>query len=621
MKNQFSRLCRTVVLVWMGAIGLCTVSLADPDMDPPGRVARINLAEGPVSVQTGGNPQWLSDVANRPLTSGDKVWADQNARVELHVGSTAVRLGAETGITLGTVDDRALRLQVSAGSVQIRVRALGPDETLDVSTPFAHVAVLTPGNYRIDVSPRGDEMRVASTQGRVAVTDGSGDVAVDSGREVHFHGSVAAAEVGRLATLDDLDRWAADRDRREDRAESVRYVSRDTTGYEDLDDYGAWQTVDDYGPVWYPRVAADWSPYRFGHWVWISPWGWTWVDDAPWGFAPFHYGRWVYARGAWGWVPGPRGNVPYYAPALVGWVGGFGVGIVAAAAPVAWFPLGWNEVYVPSYRVSARYVQNVNITNIHVTNVAVVNEYYDRARAGQGHEFRPQEYRNFAVNGAVIATTRSAFASGQAVHAHPAELPHVDHPRIETTAPAVPPGAASYGRPAGVSPRPEIFNRPTGTIPLPPIGPSGSPRPVPPRTPDYRPAAPAAAVPAVTPTPTPMPRQPVPHNEWRPAPDAARPSPPVERPTEYPASPAYRPTPVQVPSQRQAPPPEGRPAPEAAPPVYESRPPAQPVPEYHPAPSAVPREAPRPPAAPPPPPKPAAPSQKEKRDERGDRPH
>ena len=85
-----------------------------------------------------------------------------------------------------------------------------------------------------------------------------------------------------------------------------RYVSDDVIGYEDLDDYGGWRPVPDYGTVWFPHVSVvGWAPYRFGHWVWVSPWGWTWVDDAPWGFAPFHYGRWVFVGGAWGWVPCP----------------------------------------------------------------------------------------------------------------------------------------------------------------------------------------------------------------------------------------------------------------------------------------------------------------------------
>ena len=50
-----------------------------------------------------------------------------------------------------------------------------------------------------------------------------------------------------------------------------------------------------------------------------------------------------------------------------------------SAPPVGWFPLGPREVYVPSYRHSPTYVQNVNIT--HVTNVTVINQAVQRPPA------------------------------------------------------------------------------------------------------------------------------------------------------------------------------------------------------------------------------------------------
>ncbi len=74
------------------------------------------------------------------------------------------------------------------------------------------------------------------------------------------------------------------------------------------------------------------------------------MDDAPWGFAPFHYGRWVDWNGGWGWAPGPLGYWnPYYAPALVGWIGGGGFGVGFGwgggwgfGVGFGWFPLGWG---------------------------------------------------------------------------------------------------------------------------------------------------------------------------------------------------------------------------------------------------------------------------------------
>ena len=131
--------------------------------------------------------------------------------------------------------------------------------------------------------------------------------------------------------------------------------------------------------MWYStNVAVGWAPYRFGHWVWVAPWGWTWVDDAPWGFAPFHYGRWVPGWPRWAWVPGPVAVHPVYAPALVAFVGGgggFHFSAFGGGVGVAWFPLGPGEVFVPAYRVSRAYVNQVNVTNTVVNITKVTNVY------------------------------------------------------------------------------------------------------------------------------------------------------------------------------------------------------------------------------------------------------
>ena len=57
--------------------------------DPPNRIAQLSYTSGSVSFQPGGTGDWVDAVLNRPLTTGDNLWADQNSRAELHVGSTA----------------------------------------------------------------------------------------------------------------------------------------------------------------------------------------------------------------------------------------------------------------------------------------------------------------------------------------------------------------------------------------------------------------------------------------------------------------------------------------------------------------------------------------------------
>jgi len=358
---------------------LSTPALADDD--PPGRVARLNYIQGSISFQPGGETDWVQANPNRPLTVGDNLWADRNSRGELHIGSTSIRIGGETGITFLNLDDRTVQIQLAQGSMNVSVRRLEGGDDFEIDTPNLAFTLQRPGEYRVDVDPNGNATTVSVRAGEGDATGGGSEYHMDSGDRATFSGTDSLTyDGGQVGGLDEFDSWCRSRDDREEHSQSSRYVSRDVIGYDDLDDNGEWRNVPDYGYVWFPtRVAAGWAPYRFGHWVWVAPWGWTWVEDEPWGFAPFHYGRWAEVGGGWCWVPGPVVVRPVYAPALVVFVGGprFGMSVSfgGGGGGVAWFPLGPREVYVPPYRTSERYVQRVNVTNTTVNVVNVTNVY------------------------------------------------------------------------------------------------------------------------------------------------------------------------------------------------------------------------------------------------------
>src|SRR5882672_10995225 len=356
-----------------------TAALADDD--PPGRVARLNYMQGSVSFQPGGETDWVQANPNRPLTTGDNLWTDKNSRGELHIGSTAIRLSSETGISFLNLDDRTVQIQLAQGSLSVHIRRLDGGDAFEVDTPNLAFTVERPGEYRFDVDPNGQTTNLTVREGEGEATGGGSNFHMDSGENANVSGTDSLTfDVGRAEGPDGFDDWSRSRDAREEHARSAQYVSRDVIGYEDLDEYGEWRSVPDYGSVWFPRhVATGWAPYRFGHWVWIAPWGWTWVEDEPWGFAPFHYGRWAEVSESWCWVPGPVVVRPVYAPALVAFVGGprfnLSISVGGGGGGVAWFPLGPREVYVPTYRASPRYVQNVNVTNTTVNVVNVTNVY------------------------------------------------------------------------------------------------------------------------------------------------------------------------------------------------------------------------------------------------------
>ncbi len=349
----------------------------DQAQDPPGRVARLNFSQGSVSFRPAGEDDWVTAVPNRPMVTGDDLWADEDSRAEVHVGSAAIRLGAKTGITFLTLDDHTTQIRLAQGSLILRVRHVDDDDTYEIDTPNLAFTLLQPGEYRIDVSADGSQTITTVWHGRGRVTGGGFTYSVVANQSATFTGSDHLDyDLEQIPQRDDFDGWAFDRDQHEDQADSANYVSREMTGYEDLDENGDWSYVAGYGECWRPRaVAVGWAPYRYGHWAWVGPWGWTWVEEEPWGFAPFHYGRWAYVNSGWFWVPGPVVVRPVWAPALVAFVGGGPGSHFSAGAGVGWFPLGPGEVYLPGYRVSRAYVNNVNVTNTTVSVERVTNVY------------------------------------------------------------------------------------------------------------------------------------------------------------------------------------------------------------------------------------------------------
>jgi hypothetical protein len=368
------------VLILFSVFAFLFATSVRADDDPPGRVARLNYIQGSISFQPSGESDWVQANPNRPLTVGDNLWADRDARGELHIGSSSIRIGSETGITFLNLDDRTVQIQLAQGSLNVNVRRLDGGDDFEIDTPNLAFTLERPGNYRVDVDPNGNSTVITVRSGEGEATGGGSEFHMDSNDRATFSGTDSLNfDGGEARGFDDFDAWCNARDDREEHSQSARYVSRDIPGYDDLDDNGDWRNVPDYGYAWFPtRVAYGWAPYRNGHWAWVAPWGWTWVEDEPWGFAPFHYGRWAEYGDRWCWVPGPMVVRPVYAPALVVFVGGprFGMSVsFGGGGGVGWFPLGPREVYVPPYRTSERYMQRVNVTNTTVNVVNVTNIY------------------------------------------------------------------------------------------------------------------------------------------------------------------------------------------------------------------------------------------------------
>src|SRR5947207_2071539 len=120
---------RGAFLAFLGLSLLGLGSTWADEADPPGRVARLSDLQGSVSLQPAGVQDWAAATLNRPLTTGDRLWADQDARAERDMGDAAPRLGATTGFSFLNLDDHTAPAQPRHGRSRHQ-RTLGGDARL-----------------------------------------------------------------------------------------------------------------------------------------------------------------------------------------------------------------------------------------------------------------------------------------------------------------------------------------------------------------------------------------------------------------------------------------------------------------------------------------------------------
>jgi hypothetical protein len=614
---------------------LCSVFvLPSHAQDPPTRVADLNYVMGNVSMQPAGADDWSPAVVNRPFTTGDNLWADTDGQAELHLNNATMRLGPQSSLGFLNLADNLTQIRFTQGELVLRVRRLGEDESFEVDTPNVAVTILREGEYRFTADPDAATTYVVVRHGQAEITGGGQAFTLAANNSAQLSGTDQLAyDVQVAPQYDGLEAWCRDRDAREARVASARYLPPDVIGYEELDAYGNWRDTPDYGAVWYPTVDAGWAPYSNGYWAWIEPWGWSWVDQAPWGFAPSHYGRWAYVGGGWGWIPGPvaivSGGTPMaavYAPALVAFIGGggWGASLSIGGPAVGWVALGPGEVYAPAYQVSQNYFRTVNVSSTKIVNTVNITNVYNNVYVNKTVNVTVnQRFANMAAPNAVMAMPQGAFASGRPVKQVAVAVPKNQVGQIQTStmtvAPSVAPAkqalapaAAASGRPA---PRPPA--RATSVQVVAKVAPPAAPVPFaakqaalqqnagkPLNTPAIRQSLPPARVAAAPPVKVAPPaKQVVP--TVRPAGAPAPVAPASRPPVAMPVAPQSNPRPAQpnAPANRPpaATPPAPRPAQPSAPPAPANRPPAAtpPAPQSNPRPvqpNAAPPPANRPPA-------------------------
>src|ERR1700737_4683157 len=172
MRNYAPKLVSVLFLAMTVALFAPQRAAADQD-DPPSRVARLSHTDGSVSFEPAGTDDWVTAVVNRPITTGDKLWADQNSRAELHLGSASIRMGSTAGFSFLNLDDNTVQLQLTEGTLRIRVQRLQRHENFEIDKPNLAFSTLRTGISPIMGNQAGDTTGIYVPNGQGEDTGGA----------------------------------------------------------------------------------------------------------------------------------------------------------------------------------------------------------------------------------------------------------------------------------------------------------------------------------------------------------------------------------------------------------------------------------------------------------------
>lgn len=359
--------------------------------------ARIERVEGQVALNNSlaaADTDWIQAVPNTPVSVGDRIYTRDNSRTSLaFTGRNFATLDPNTSLDVLSLEDRRTQLALRDGNAIFDLGYLAPGDVFEVGTPYGAVDLEQPGLYQIGLDDNGGAI-VSVLSGLAQVVGLGGSGRVSKGEMLTLLGQTAAEVVLSRLQPNDAGYFVDDyyRQRYPQRYDG-RYVNYDAylddpyyydpyrqyTGYQyasntipglyDLDYYGDWVNLNDYGYTWRPRVDSAWAPYQSGYWINDYPYGPTWVSSEPWGYAPYHYGRWVNVNGQWYWIPDSVNTTPIYSPALVAFV-------PTQADLIGWVPLGPGDPYSPRYydtNWQSHYIYGAPVIDRQIVNLYAPN--------------------------------------------------------------------------------------------------------------------------------------------------------------------------------------------------------------------------------------------------------
>ncbi len=373
MKNRFSLIALAILSMgWFVTSNGRADDQPQPDAQPQAppqaqtSVGRISVIHGDVTTMRGDGGQWVAGTVNTPVVPGDSVATADRSRAEVQFDfANVMRLDQHTEAKVADLEQNKIQIQLASGLVDFSV-SNGAQADAEIDTPNMGVHPLAPGIYRIQVNSPTETLLIVR-KGEAEVLTNQGSTKVEAGQIIQIHGADNPEyKIDPAPDGDDFDKWCFDRDRQIASAQAWQHTDQSYTGSSDLDNYGQWEQVPDYGWCWTPQVDAGWVPYSAGNWGYEPYWGWTWISYEPWGWAPYHYGRWFMYGGRWAWWPARGFGGHIWSPAYVSFFGfgrrGFGVGL--GFGSIGWLALGPRDIFHPWFGAGHRFGE-MNFNDIH----------------------------------------------------------------------------------------------------------------------------------------------------------------------------------------------------------------------------------------------------------------
>ncbi len=338
------------------------------------QIPRISYVKGNVQIedQNGG---WSNCDLNLPVLQGNRIVTGDDGRVEVEFDDgSAFRADSNCEFFLSVLTYDYEKIEVVSGNYILKTVS---DIDYEILTSIGSVLIKNPSNVRVDIRRNG-EVKIFVRDGKAYFRNAFFEKKIKEGRGLYVYNGGREYSKIYSRNLDDFDFWSDRRDSRYTYSESRKYIPNTNiyVGIYDLDHYGRWVFLDDFGYCWVPAIYdVEWAPYRYGYWRYCDPWGWTWVSYEPWGWLPYHYGRWHFSVSfGWVWIPGRHWSISYWSPGLVrfsiwdnyiGWV-------PLGPGDYYCYGCGWNRNLTVINNYNYTNVNYYNLTNLHVKNAATI---------------------------------------------------------------------------------------------------------------------------------------------------------------------------------------------------------------------------------------------------------